>query len=73
MTDRENKEAADHVMEQQAPDPKWVKEMHDHFQRRGFYRAEDLGRVLGDPRDHVQVKTETVDPANLMGLVQRCG
>ena len=40
-------------------DPRWVVEMRDHFQRTGLYRAEDLQRVLGDPRDSVQVQIDT--------------
>jgi hypothetical protein len=31
-------------------------EMHDHFHQNRVYRAEDLQRVLGDPRDHVKVQ-----------------
>ena len=67
MTDRPNKDEPVRVAERPASDPKWVAEMQDHFQRRGFYRAEDLERVLGDPRSHVRVKT-TTDPANFLGL-----
>ncbi|HEV8621126.1 MAG TPA: hypothetical protein VGQ79_08900 [Nitrospiraceae bacterium] len=36
--------------------PQWVQDMHKHFGENGFYRAEDLQRVLGDPRESVQVK-----------------
>jgi hypothetical protein len=32
------------------PAPVWVTDMHQHFQRTGFYRQSDLGRILGDPR-----------------------
>lgn len=28
----------------------WVVEMHRFFAEHGYYRAEDLNRVLGDPR-----------------------
>ncbi len=28
-------------------------EMHKHFHENGYYRAEDMERVFGDPRDSV--------------------
>jgi hypothetical protein len=31
--------------------PAWIAEMQEHFLVEGFYRAEDLERILGDPRD----------------------
>ena len=34
--------------------PQWVKEMHDHYQKKGFYRSEDVERVLGDPGKRVE-------------------
>jgi hypothetical protein len=40
-------------------DPQWVREMHDHFRRTGFYRPSDLKRVLGDPRESVEVRLKT--------------
>lgn len=30
--------------------PAWLREMHEHFQRTGCYRVEDVQRVLGDQR-----------------------
>jgi len=39
--------------------PQWVQEMHTHFTENGFYRAEDLERVLGDPRECVHVQAST--------------
>lgn len=36
------------------PYPDWVRDMHGHFQAHGYYRPEDLQRVLGDPRDRVE-------------------
>jgi hypothetical protein len=41
------------------PASSWVAEMHRHFQRTGAYRADDLQRVLGDPRDGVEVEATT--------------
>lgn len=41
------------ALEQAQEGADWVKEMHNHFRQNGFYRAEDLNRLLGDPRDHV--------------------
>lgn len=46
--------------------PEWVKDMHDYYQKTGLYRAEDLNRVLGDPRD--QLIGEPTD-----GLLIACG
>jgi len=37
----------------------WLTEMHRHFQRTGAYRADDLQRVLGDPREGVEVEATT--------------
>ena len=36
-----------------------VGDMQRHFLHTGSYRAEDLNRVLGDPRDHVEVAVPT--------------
>ncbi len=33
-----------------------VSEAISYFERTGAYRAEDLRRVLGDPRDHAELK-----------------
>lgn len=33
--------------------PSWVASMHEYHSRTGLYRAEDLDRVLGDPREQV--------------------
>ena len=37
------------------PPSKWVLEMHEHFERTGSYRPEDLFRLLGDPNKHVDM------------------
>lgn len=34
--------------------PEWVRAMHAHFNETGTYRAEDIQRVLGDPRKSVE-------------------
>jgi hypothetical protein len=33
----------------------WLKEMQTHFRQTGFYRPEDLDRVLGDQRRGVSM------------------
>jgi hypothetical protein len=33
--------------------PDWVQGMFEHFHSTGAYRAEDIQRVLGDPREGV--------------------
>lgn len=38
----------------------WVTAMHEHFGLNGSYRSEDLRRVLGDPRESVEMPT--LDP-----------
>lgn len=40
-------------------EPRWVTEMHEHFQRTGFYRPQDIQRVLGDPRESVEIRLDT--------------
>jgi hypothetical protein len=37
----------------------WVSEMHVHFNQTGFYRVQDVQRVLGDPRQGVTIRPET--------------
>lgn len=44
----------------------WVEEMHEHYRQNGFYRAQDLERVLGDPREHLEVKTSDEEPINFI-------
>jgi hypothetical protein len=39
----------------QLPPPDWVRQMIDHYQRTGGYRARDLQRLLGDPTQGVEV------------------
>lgn len=39
--------------------PQWVQDMHEYFREHGFYRAEDLHRVLGDPRESVHIQAST--------------
>ena len=33
------------------------RKMHKFFRENGFYRAEDLDRVLGDPSESIQVQS----------------
>jgi len=35
--------------------PRWVASMQEFFQLHGYYRAEDVKRVLGDPRETVEL------------------
>lgn len=37
-------------------EPAWVTDMHEHYRECGYYRTEDLERVLGDPRDSVAIQ-----------------
>ena len=36
----------------------WVLEMHKHYSEKGFYRATDLARLLGDPLEGVNVAAQ---------------
>jgi hypothetical protein len=47
------------------PTPKWVTDMHTFFQAHGFYRQEDLERLLGGPSGHLQKSTSVVLQVNL--------
>jgi hypothetical protein len=49
MTDREKPAPAASA----GQEPKWVKEMHAHFDRTGSFRPTDVERVLGDQRKSV--------------------
>ena len=40
-------------------EPEWVTSMHEHYRRTGVFRAEDLDRVLGDPRKQVSGEAPT--------------
>lgn len=35
--------------------PKWLLEMHDHYAKSRAFRIEDIVRVLGDPREGVNM------------------
>jgi hypothetical protein len=66
MTDQPKRPEQPTCVQEQPPRPggEWIQKMHDHFRQKGFYRAEDLQRVLGDPREHVEVNTLEAVPAN---------
>lgn len=51
-------------------EPQWVSEMHAYFWEHGFYRAEDLQRVLGDPKTVVERSTDDVSFDNFVAF---CG
>jgi hypothetical protein len=37
--------------------PDWVTRMHKHYLKEGYYRPDDLERVLGNPRERLRIKT----------------
>jgi hypothetical protein len=47
--------------------PKWVESMQAHFQQTGYYRANDLNRLLGDPRVSVGISSD--DGVKVVSLV----
>lgn len=63
MTDEKRKQAGGTEEMHQVDGPAWVSEMRAYYQRNGFYRAKDLARVLGDPRDEVSVSFSDVPRA----------
>jgi len=44
----------------------WITEMKLHFRDTGQYRAGDLTKLLGDPREHRDIVVSTELPRNLM-------
>ena len=40
------------------PEADWVREMKEHYDKMGFYRASDLRRLLGNPKMGVSVGEE---------------
>ena len=50
----------------QMPASEWVTDMHSHFRANGYYRGEDIQRVLGDPRECVQIQTSELLPLSLI-------
>ena len=54
----------DDVIRNTPPAP-WLLEMHDHYTRTGAFRVGDILRVLGDPREGVDMGPETTARAFL--------
>jgi hypothetical protein len=46
--------------------PEWVSKMREHFREHGFYRPEDMDRVLGSPKTHVEVIVSGGTAANIL-------
>ena len=42
-----------------SPLPDWLMEAHKHFHLTGFYRPEDVQRVIGSQREGVEVRAES--------------
>lgn len=42
----------------ESPLPDWLVEAHRHFYQTGFYRPEDVQRVIGSQREGVEVRVE---------------
>ena len=40
-----------------APEPEWVRKMKQHYAKTGTFRAEDLRRLLGDPKRGFEVSS----------------
>ena len=38
-----------------AQEPRWVREMKEHYEKTGTYRPRDLQRLLGDPSKGVEM------------------
>lgn len=50
----------------QASEPDWIREMNEHFQKEGWFRPSDLLRLLGDPSEGVEVRTEESTISSLL-------
>ena len=50
----------------QAPEPDWIREMNEHYAKEGWFRPSDLLRLLGDPSEGVEVRTEQNAIINLL-------
>jgi hypothetical protein len=48
------------------PEPEWVREMKEHYAKTGTYRAEDVRRVLGDPRRGVEMSPRASVPEHFL-------
>ena len=49
---------ADRIELMKGPDPEWVREMREHYREKGWYRPDDLKRLLGDPNRRVDMGTK---------------
>jgi hypothetical protein len=49
----------------------WILEMREHFRRTGYYRPEDLHRLLGDPTDRVELRPEGPLVVSSQGITQK--
>jgi hypothetical protein len=49
----------------------WVRDMHDHYGAKGSYRAEDLRKVLGDPRDRVEMPSTDPEKAGHASVLRK--
>jgi len=49
-----------------APEPDWVRQMTEHFEKEGWYRPIDLWRLLGDPSEGIEVQTDENAIVNLV-------
>ena len=54
-------------MNQPSTSPQWVRDMHEHVDKTGEYRARDLERVLGDPRKSVTMSGTAAAPNHATG------
>lgn len=56
--DREARRAALRGVLSQTEPPEWVREMRAHYQRTGYYRAQDLDRAFGRQTRRVEVNAD---------------
>jgi hypothetical protein len=61
-----------YAMMSRVPTPEWVVNMHKHYNEHGFYRPEDLQRVLGDQTRGVSVPRTTQEARDyLLGKLEK--
>lgn len=49
----------------ESEEPAWMKDMHEHFRDKGFFRPEDIRRVLGNQAEGVSMPRDPDAVASL--------
>jgi hypothetical protein len=63
-----HKDKGSSIVQVVAEEAKWVEDMRTHFQETGSYRAEDIQRLAGDPRESFSTPPPKNPLTNFMAL-----